>query len=342
MATGSLKRLPFDLYGRYRLASEIAEQVGAGTILDVGGGPGVLDGFCAGVATVAADLAVPRTHEPAPDLVVADGTRLPFADDTFDLVVALDTLEHVEPGLRSGVLRDMARVAQGWVLVAGPCATAGVAEADAALLAFVRAKFTETFETVQTLTEHLVLGHPRPEEIEASLLEAGADVVRFPSGRLDRWLPMMLLFHELLALGRDDPVERLQAWYNELFYRDDLRSPAYRQAILARLPGGDGPSPAAVRDGVLPGADEPPLDVAVFEALRTVLVGSFVDEAETHAAQVAELQVRLADAERRVEQLSARAESAEEHVRILLAFRDRVLSHPAVRLRRGLRRPFSG
>lgn len=339
-----LLRRPFDHYARYRLAADVLAAVGARSVLDVGGGPGSLAAFAPGAEVVATDLHPPSAwHEAAPVLALADGARLPFADGAFDCVVSLDTLEHVPRDRREALLAEAVRVAAGWVLVVCPCATPGVADADAALLSVVRRRFGEEFSTVGVLTEHLEYGHPDPAAVAATLAAAGAEVVRFPSGRLDRWLPMMLAFFDLLALGHDEPVEAVQAWYNARFYRDDLRDPAYRQAFLARV-GPAGPSPADVAAGLLPDAGEPAVTAEAFHALQVVLqeeLGPLVHAAEQGRA-VAEAALATARAEAgaaaaRAEAAERRAADAEQQAAVLEDFRRQVLAHPALRARRWVR-----
>jgi SAM-dependent methyltransferase len=48
---------------------------------------------------------------------VADGTRLPFADDTYDLTFTVCTLHHVEPAHRVAFVRELARVTRAGGLV---------------------------------------------------------------------------------------------------------------------------------------------------------------------------------------------------------------------------------
>jgi hypothetical protein len=341
VAAENLKRLPFDYYGRYRLAAEAVHAMTrpGSTVLDVGGGPGALQAFLDDRWTVACDLRVETDQRVAAStLVLADGALLPFADDSFDVVVSLDTLEHVSPDARGAVLREATRVARSWVLIVAPCATDGVADADSALLSYLRNRFGEDYASVEVLTEHLAFGHPDPAEVLDRLGESGGQVRAFPSGRLDRWMPMMLLFYELMALGRDDPVERVQAWYNPRYWRDDLRAPAYRQAFLSRQPGADGPSLDDVVHALLPTADEPGRDAAAFEALRVALEEPLLDQVRTLTGRVRELERALAGAERGRQEQDSRIQAAEGQVAALLAFRDRVLSHPAVRIRGALRR----
>ena len=53
--------------------------------------------------------------------VLASGSELPFADASFDAVVASDVLEHIPPGHRPHVVREAMRVARRVVLIGFPC-----------------------------------------------------------------------------------------------------------------------------------------------------------------------------------------------------------------------------
>lgn len=348
----ALLRRPFDHYARYRLAADVVEALrdsrGVLRVLDVGGGPGSLAAFLPGDEVVSLDVVVPdEWFSTAPDLVVADGSALPFADGAFDVVVSLDTLEHVPAPRRPALLTEALRVARGHALVVCPCNTPGVPEADAGLREYVRARFGPDFPTVAILDEHLGFGHPDPDMVVATLEAAGADVRRFGSGRLDRWAPMMVLFFHLLALHDDEPVEQVMRWYNAALYRDDLRDPAYRQAFLAAKVGR--PSLDEVLVAVLPQGPSAAADVVAFdlleaalthkvllgreeaERLKFVALQQLADERAAHEATRADLAAQLDAARTDLAAAEGRADALE-------AFRTRVLDHPLVKARDRLRR----
>jgi ubiquinone/menaquinone biosynthesis C-methylase UbiE len=103
----------------------------AGSVLDIGTGPGQIaiklasylpDWLIVGVdrspnmirTALAARAAPPSSPRPGPkpaglEFLVADGNRLPFADDSFDLVLCNSVLHHFEDP--AGVLTEIARVA---------------------------------------------------------------------------------------------------------------------------------------------------------------------------------------------------------------------------------------
>lgn len=346
-------RRPFDHYARYRLAAEVVTMtVGPDArVLDLGGGPGSLQAFLPAAAVVACDLTAPSEwHDRAPALVLADGARLPFGTDAFDAVVSLDTLEHVPPRSRQRFLDEVGRVAGGWALVVCPYATPGVADADAALLAYVRNRFAPDLPTIRILEEHLTYGHPDLEESRDRLATHGP-VATIPSGRLDRWFAGMITFFHLLALGDDEPVEVSQRFINRNLYTADLAGPAYRHGLVVRT-GAAGPEPQDVVDRLTGRAAADPHASADLDLLAVVLGESLVGAAESARSQAAELRRRLEDAEQQlaschqaVDALSvARQDDARAREALqtahdeLAAFRDRVMANPAVRVGRVARR----
>jgi SAM-dependent methyltransferase len=98
-----------------------------GSALDVGCGTGALATRLAGVgyAMTGVDpsegmLEVLRTRAPEVDAVRGSGTSLPFADDSFDLVLSVAVMHHIaDPGDVLRTLAEMVRVAKpsGRVLV---------------------------------------------------------------------------------------------------------------------------------------------------------------------------------------------------------------------------------
>jgi 2-polyprenyl-3-methyl-5-hydroxy-6-metoxy-1,4-benzoquinol methylase len=95
------------------------------SLLDVGCGEGVLTERWARTLTPArvvgvdvADLRGEWARRPAASFAVADAEALPFADGEFDVVAAIELLEHVrDPGR---ALAELARVARSHLLVSAP------------------------------------------------------------------------------------------------------------------------------------------------------------------------------------------------------------------------------
>lgn len=93
--------------------------------------------------------------------IVGDVRDLPFSDRTFDVVVAIDLLEHVAPDDRPRALREMVRVTRRRLIVACPTGAASLA-ADADLAK--RLRFVPAW-----IEEHLDQGFPEASEVAAAL-----------------------------------------------------------------------------------------------------------------------------------------------------------------------------
>jgi SAM-dependent methyltransferase len=141
-------RLPFDQYQRYSGAARLVDRLVGGadySMLEVGGAPGFPEIFFAASRLAVVD----RFGKHEGNFVVVDGARLPFDDESFDVVVTLDTLEHIVPQDRPAFLAECRRVSRDLVVLSAPHATAHVVEAELALQSFVTARFGEVFETLQ-------------------------------------------------------------------------------------------------------------------------------------------------------------------------------------------------
>jgi ubiquinone/menaquinone biosynthesis C-methylase UbiE len=100
----------------------VLEHCPRGQLLDVGCGTGLLATRLAragydvtGVDASEGMLEVLRARAPEVDGVQGSGTALPFADDTFDLVLSVAVMHHIaEPGQVRRALAEMVRVAKPW------------------------------------------------------------------------------------------------------------------------------------------------------------------------------------------------------------------------------------
>lgn len=186
-----VEALPFDLHDRYALAAALVARLAptARCLLDIGGTMGGDTGhlawtgdFFPGLETVVVDT---RGADLPEHVVVAPGAPLPFADRDFDVVVALDVLEHVPAAAREAWLGEAWRVAGRWLLLANPFATPGVAEADRWLFGLIRERWGYDH---RFLAEHLAHGHPDLAATRRWFIDRGASVAVVPSGHLPTWL----------------------------------------------------------------------------------------------------------------------------------------------------------
>ncbi len=254
--------LPFDQYQRYRIVADLLALVRDGSkplvILDVGGRTANLRAF----------LPKDRVHivdvEPSeePGLVLGDGSKLPYQDRAFDVVAAFDTLEHVPPPLRPAFVRECARVARKWVVIAGPYRSDAVDESERLLQRFLRDKLGVEH---RYLDEHRHNGLPDLASSSAELEGAGARTAAIGHGNLERWLPLMCLS---LYLDHEpalrDLAKSIFRFYNRELYASDHASPVYRHALVGAL--GGAPLPTAI-----PGLEAPRAPAGVLERFDEVI-----------------------------------------------------------------------
>ena len=108
------------------MLGEIAADARPGTTpLEVGAGEGVISslmhqrfGSCVGLDLPDAGLRAEWRSRPGPRYLHADAARLPFRDEQFDLVVAVEVLEHLRDP--EAGLRELARVTSRHLLLSVP------------------------------------------------------------------------------------------------------------------------------------------------------------------------------------------------------------------------------
>jgi len=96
--------------------------------------------------------------------ICGSATELPLADETFDIVVCMDTLEHLAEEQRSVVLEELFRIVRdgGWVMVGAPCGEE-IRRCEERVNALYRRK---TGGDHHMLLEHLQNKPLFPEELE--------------------------------------------------------------------------------------------------------------------------------------------------------------------------------
>lgn len=290
--------LPFDQYQRYAVTAAILEGLGVppgSRILEVGGGPGPLESFLPEYRLIISD--VEGKHEGG-HFLQADGTRLPFADGRFPVVLALDVLEHVPAAKRDEFLAEARRVAGDIVIISAPFASAEVNFAEETLNDFIRARLKVRFPT---LDEHRENGLPDLDSTVASFESAGWVAPTLPSGYLPRWLFAMVAHHELLQSATPG-LDALHRYYNRMVSPSDCAEPAYRHVVVASHSRPQAEI-ATVLDGLRSdrGEDPDPNVSAVLASIASATLTQRLDEGgayhqlEMERAAANDLRIQLAD-----------------------------------------------
>jgi len=154
--------------------------------------------------------------------VCADACRLPFADDSFDAAVSLDTVEHLPKELRGTFLQELKRIAKRAVVITCPIQSAdGEYQGRDFDLRLQREISERKGVQPEWLEEHIERGHPTREELSEEL--PGADIKGAET--CSTWLRFHLLSRRVLF------------WlFSGVFYQVFLKKrqslPPYRRALL--------------------------------------------------------------------------------------------------------------
>ncbi|GAC1654940.1 MAG: hypothetical protein NVS4B8_30130 [Herpetosiphon sp.] len=239
------RTMPFDQFGRYHMLREAVDAARSALhlprlrVLDVGGFYETPEGPTLPLQTFLPDDDVTVLDVVPCDLpgyIRGDGTGLDFGNDSFDLVVSLDTLEHIPQAQRRTFWRELLRVAHHGVILLAPFGTADVDAAEEMLFAYIKAELNAEH---QQLKEHREYGLPILKEWLAYLAEHDVPAQAFPTGFLDAWLGMMLVKHMLLRIDPSNMVQQMvDTFYNHHFFSTERRQPAYRYLIVAQKTDG--------------------------------------------------------------------------------------------------------
>jgi ubiquinone/menaquinone biosynthesis C-methylase UbiE len=134
------------------------------TLLDVGGGDGTIFYFNKGNDITVLDInetELSKSKKLGLKTITASGSKIPFEDNSFDVVTSIASLEHVPPSERIPYLKELKRVAKKKVLIYFPTGTIGE-KYDRKLL-----KFRKLLHKKDPWTEeHLTNGLPSIDLIQ--------------------------------------------------------------------------------------------------------------------------------------------------------------------------------
>lgn len=104
------------------VAREIIELIpkDARSILDVGCGNGAISNAIDDRLVIGSDIALAAIKHMRHPACVADIGAMPFADGSFDLVMATDVLEHIPDDQYARACAEIVRVSRRWILIAVP------------------------------------------------------------------------------------------------------------------------------------------------------------------------------------------------------------------------------
>lgn len=233
---GFVEAIPFDQAQRYGVAAmaiEALRQPGQTFyILEVGANQHRrLDSLLPRDRIVHLDLEVPEEMKAHGNMIEGDATALTFPDGHFDVVVALDVLEHIPALKRQDFLWHTTRVAGLMTIIAAPFDNPQVRAVEADASAFWDGLMPGPY---RWLVEHSELGLPDLSETQTSLTQFGRHHWSIGHGHLDLWRDMLKGHFAAEAMPELKPAIRaLDDFYaKQMLMRDFSEDGVYRSFLF--------------------------------------------------------------------------------------------------------------
>jgi hypothetical protein len=194
-------------------------------VLEVGSGSLGLGEFW-GHPFVGCDLNFPSRPHASMRAVQCSGTRLPFVDKCFDVVVASDVMEHVPPDSRENFISEVLRVSRKVAVFGYPCGALALALDRGLYEQYLRQNTAPPI----WLVEHMM--HPFPDDKLFAKPPTGWRVTSLPNESLDfhSWMMRMEMHHVLNYVFRFGLL-LVPKGVEKLLRRVD-REPSYRRIFV--------------------------------------------------------------------------------------------------------------
>jgi hypothetical protein len=210
-------------------------------LLDVGGAAPRRDGswgwlpareiLRGGIMPAGGVFVLDRPVFQSPGYLRGDGLHLPFRDGAFDIVAAMDVLEHVPGPDRPAFLREIARTSADLVILSGPPRDEAVAWAERSVGNDIERRYHIRHAQLE---EHAACGLISEDETRKTLASEMGAVTSLGFGSLERWISSLTLRNRYL-LRRNTPfvLEKLDAYLCARDARPEFEPPFYRTFWLA-------------------------------------------------------------------------------------------------------------
>jgi glycosyltransferase involved in cell wall biosynthesis len=226
----------FDQFQRYGIAAHAIEHLRSSgqifSILEVGANTHrILGQLLPNDKIIYLDREIPLEMQGDNDVLVGDATRLEMPDGAFDIVIALDVFEHIEPPQRVDFLRHISRVSRVTTMLGAPFASAAVSEAENDACTFWNSLFNTPY---RWLVEHAENGLPDLTQTQQQLHQLGMKQVHFGHGNLAVWSEMMKAHFAAEACTElRAPVAAMDSFYRDHMLVNDVgEDETYRQFLF--------------------------------------------------------------------------------------------------------------
>ncbi|HQR08145.1 MAG TPA: methyltransferase domain-containing protein [Gemmatales bacterium] len=176
------------------------------------------------IEIVRADLEPQYAGDVGPYVTIEKDQQLPFAKGAFDVVVAMEVLEHIPRESRHQAMKEWSRVSSKGILFTCPNGEAVIDQERRA-----DADFQARHGRVHPwLEEHERFGRPTADEVQSILKLLNLTCHRFNNSPLSEWLPLLLVSEQVFEMGDPELFSRFNEMLNNRPFRACIQEPAYR------------------------------------------------------------------------------------------------------------------
>ena len=184
--------LPYDVFERHK---KVGSFIGRGeTVLDVGGQLNLLAQFSKPAKIVVANLG--KSQEASDIKIKKD--KLPFKNNSFSTVCAVDVIEHIPSKKRNRFLKELLRVAGEKIILSFPIGTEKHIEYEKEIKIWL----SQRGKDVAYLDEHINYGLPKAGQILKITKEYKTKIFYSGNLRANKYLFKLLIFDPNVVMVR--------------------------------------------------------------------------------------------------------------------------------------------
>jgi predicted SAM-dependent methyltransferase len=202
-------------------------------LLDVGGKEGLLR-FFPGFQPVVLDTE--KSNEPR--FVQGNALNLPFANESFDIAVSCDVLEHISVLDRERFMLEMLRVSRWGIILCAPFNNTGVSSAEQEMNAYHKHLSKHDH---RWLKEHIDNRLPEEKAVEKILNTRTYKYAKFHHFSLDAWRIIVKMHLLQSAFNDDKDITRATLAIYKSYYMDlcqlDYSEEGYRTFYIVKKKG---------------------------------------------------------------------------------------------------------
>lgn len=229
--------IPFHQYQRYKMAEIIINSIRNENqkfnILEVGANVHRnLEKFLPKDNIMYLDVTLPEELLQNEKYILGDATKLEFPDNHFDIIIALDVLEHINSEKRFDFFSEINRVSKGGFIISAPFKDYDIESAEQRVCDYFTAIYNQD---IIWHKEHLESGFPDLNTFTSYLEnDIKIDYKLIKHGSIDIWERFMKMeFSAGTSVDMDKYWQDINSYYNNVLFQKDFSENCLRTFIVS-------------------------------------------------------------------------------------------------------------